>query len=123
MEDDPDVPELSLLLGDTDGLADMDEPDDPDASGDFGDFGDAEGSVDLEDLDDSDNSGDSGVFVASGPDDAPSAGAVPVAADPEPAFRPARRPQVGQAVMPWAARTFSAILICWERLAWSALDA
>jgi hypothetical protein len=37
--------------------------------------------------------------------------------------RPAWGPQTGQAPGPWAARTFSATVICWLWVAWSALAA
>ncbi|CAM5358592.1 hypothetical protein STENM327S_03932 [Streptomyces tendae] len=83
------------------------EPDDPDDSGVLVVVGDSDDLV---------------VSVSPEvpePSDAPS----PAASEPPPVVpeslpRPASRPQVGHAAMPWAACTFSAILICWERLAW-----
>jgi hypothetical protein len=121
VEDDSGDPEDSELSDpaeppeesdDADGSAEEDEEDEgdegdePEVSGDRDDSGDP---VDAE---------PSGVPDASGEaDDPPSAVPVP------PLPSPASRPQVGQAAMPWAASTFSATLICWERLAWSALEA
>ncbi len=45
--------------------------------------------------------------------------------EPEPEYAALDRPvpQCGQAPLPWPARTFSAISICWPLLAWSAVEA
>jgi hypothetical protein len=48
---------------------------------------------------------------------------VSTSAESEFCVRPATRPQVAQALVPLAARIFSATAICCERLAWSALGA
>ena len=50
---------------------------------------------------------------------------MPAEAAPPPSYAALDRPtpQTGQAPLPWPARTFSAIAICWALVAWSAVEA
>ncbi|CAM5226297.1 hypothetical protein SCYAM73S_01947 [Streptomyces cyaneofuscatus] len=49
----------------------------------------------------------------------------PPSCEPPPVYAAPDRPvpQTGQAPLPWPASTFSAIWICWDLLAWSAVEA
>lgn len=130
-DESPDAP-----LEPSDGASDDDGEEE--GEGDEEDAPDVDSGV-SDEPDDSDDWDDSGVSVVAGdsddlvvscspeasePSDAPSPAAPePSPVPPEPLPRPASRPQVGQAAMPCDACIFSAILICWERLAWSALGA